>query len=798
MAAFSTMIEFGVPLNVAIDFFMQPVVKEWTKFYKHTNNNREAAREKLFSTYPAVKQQYDVVRSGNRDLLSSNTLEANLTTDVNASPEHSARVFFEFENILTLSDQLTNINNILSVDTLKDATSIEALQAFLENKNRATNKEQSIYVDERIFDLNTTPPEGKRLAAFFKYGIEDAIGYIGQFYPSTSQAYTSARDMYAEITGQDKITDKTLLKKLNQFFDHFMLDGDASMSTLMTKAHPLYHEDSKLDKSDYRLRWSFFDVEKNLFSMIRKLAAQTVEEGKVKRFKYPELQSNVLIKNLISEESRDNEVRILGIRNTDAQSDKTDYTNAWDNLLRSAHPEVKALGHDLILYAIRTSGFNYSTKSFYELIPVTYWVQSGIADLWNGMSKNPSFDPASALINFIRHNAKTLDRFPQLYGKWSGSAFISDSILEVKYQEEEYGAKHITQFTLKSTYKPEGPLPRYVRIEDYNLGDYRIYESSSSNPRVFKELQPLGGKMYTELRSTREPSNHAATRAISVGTPDPWKVGKTFNLLGTVGTENNTLLKKYLPEDTNTAELVLRNLLANETDIEAKKGLEALMRNVKKINTPIEVVNLEGKLGVFEVRDTGEGIVSSIKINPNSRLESDSDIRHVIIHELHHAYSVGVLQNPEGEMEVNFVRNISRVAEQVTMDKYEFLAELASNTEFRKKLKKTDLWSRILRAFRKLLGMKDTYDKLLDEYYSILDNTETLQRLTPAEYALKIEEQEKKKPVKKQNPIEQMQSNLASRIKRLERLGNDRVCIACRQGDGGHQEDLQGYESRSS
>lgn len=776
MAAFSTMIEFGVPLNVAIEFFMQPVIKEWTKFYKHTNNNRDNAREKLFSTYPAIKQHYDSVKNGDRGVINSNDLTTNLTTDVTSSAQHSARVFLEFENILTLADQLTNINNILSVDTLKDATSIEALQAFLENKNKAVDKkEKSIYIDERIFDINTTPPEGKRLAAFFKYGIQDAIDYIGQFYPSTSQAYTSTRDMYAKITAQEKITDKILLKKLNQFFDHFMLDGDASMSILMTKAHPLYNEDPKLDKSDYRPRWSFFDTDKNLFTMLLKMQAQTIEVGegkdKVKRLKYPELQNNVLIKNLISEESRDNEVRILGIRNTDAQSDKTDYTNAWNNLLRSGDPAIKTLGHDLILYAVRTSGFNYSTKSFYELIPVNYWIQTGIADLWNKMSKNPSFDPSSALINFIRHNAKTLDKFPQLYGKWSGTAFISDSILDVKYQEEEYGAKHITQFTLKSTYKSEGPLPKFVRIEDYNLGDYRIYESNPSNPRVFKELQPLGGKMYTELRSTREPSSHAATRAVNVGTANPWKDFKSYNLLGTVGTESNTLLKKYLPEDTNTAEAVLNRLLANETDIEAKKGLEALIRNVAKINTPIELNNLENKLGVFEVKDTGEGVVSVIKINPNGNLESEAQARHVLLHELHHAYSVGVIQNPQGELEVNFVRNLSRMAEQLKMDKYEVIAELASNPEFRSKLKKTDLWSRILRAFRKLLGMRDTYDKVLDEYYTVLDQAADLQKYSTGEFALKVEE--KKKAVKKQKPIEQMLSNLASRIKRLERLGKN-------------------------
>lgn len=774
MAAFHTMLEFGIPLPMAIDFFMQPVVKEWTKFYKHEGQVASRATEKLFTTYPAVRGQYDLIRQGRlTQSLNDSDLRANLIRSVDETHSHSARVLVEFLNILELSNQLSNINNVISVDTFQDATGLEALQSFIEQRSVATDKSATMYIDPRVFDLENTPPSGKRLASFFKYGIEDAIQYIGQFYPSASQEYEQLRDEYARITGEESITDKRLVKKLNQFTDYFLTQYDSSLFRVMNRNHPLYNEDPKLDKSDYRLRWSFFDPSRSIWKYINSLTDAKDDKGKPK---YPILQRNALIKNLESEESRQNEVQVIGVRNTDAQADKTDYIYAWRYLLDSDIPEVKTLGHDLIRYAIQTSGFQYSTRSFFDLIPVQYWVTSGIGNLWDGITKNPKIDVESNIVNFIRHNFRQLDRFPEIYAQNVQGQIKSDVMLNTKQV-----GKHLREFTLRSDYKENKPLPRFVRVYDWELGDYRLYESDPGDPRAFKEVQPLGGRYFTEVAAARNPSNHYGVRVAYNGvSADPWKGVERKFPMGKTFTGTGAHLSKYIPGGKSDPETVLRILLANEPDVQARNTIEVLLRNVDKINTPIEVTTISDYAGVLRAIGDKEGNVNTIiQINPLMNSDSEAMVRYVLLHELTHAYSVAVIQKPEGEVQRNFVRNIDRIRKEFMTkvsgetpyaleNNFEFVAELASNKELRKELKKEGFWGRLLRNIRKLFGFKDEFDKALDQFYDVVDHADNLQKIEPTEFALRQQEKEIK-GAKRIGVLQQILSSLSAREKELRR-----------------------------
>lgn len=770
MAAFHTMIEFGVPLPIVIDFFMQPVIKEWTKFYKHEGQIASKATEKLFLNYPGIRAQYDQIIQGRLKMdLTPSGLQAGLLVDISESNEHSARVLAEFTNILALAGQLTNINNVISVDTLSDMTGLEALQSFLTQRDNATNEDNPIYIDKRVFDLSTAPIEGKRLSSFFKYGIEDAISYISQFYPSASNEYEQMRGYYAKAVGEENITDKKIVKKLNQFTDYFLTQYEGSLSRVLTQTHPLYNTDPTLDRSDYRTRWSYFDPNRSIWKYITSMLDAKDKDGNAL---YP-IQKNELLKNLESEESRENEVQIIGVRNTDAQSDKTDYTNAWWDLLTSGNTEIKTLGHDLIRYAIQTSGFQFNIKSFYDLIPVQYWVSSGIGNLWDGITKNPKIDNESAILNFIRSNFRSLNRFPEIYTKNIGGQIQSDTILNTKQT-----GKHLKEFNIKESYRQDLPLPRFIRIFDWDLNDYRLYESNPQEDRHFKEVQPQGGRNFVEIYPDRMPSVHSKVRSnYRDVSPNPWKtVKREFNYFGNNTNYTSPFVGKYLPTEKTDALTALQNLLTYETDIEAKKGIEALIKNVDKITAPVELINLYTSLGAFRVNDND----SVIYIAKNGDFKSDSDFRHILLHELTHAFSVGVLQNPQGENQVNFVRNLNRIYTEIKSrselhkseygikDPYEFLAELASNKEFRQKLRRTDLWSRILRAFRKLLGLKDQYDKVLDQYYSVLDKAETLQQADPGAFAFE-QEKEQIKGSKRIGVLQQAVNSLQARERELRR-----------------------------
>lgn len=778
MAAFHTMLEFGVPLPTTIDFFMQPVLKEWTKFYKQEGQSVSMATEKLYATYPGIVSQVDVLKRGSRPSIRSVDLTANLVNTIASSYTHSANVLLEFLDVLDLSGQMSNINNVISVDTFQDATGLEALQSFNQQKDVATNESAAVYIDPRVFNLETAPKSGKRLAAFFKYGIEDAISYISQFYPSASEQYEQMREHYAKAIGEEVITDKKLIKKLNQFTDYFLLQYDSGLFRAMTQSHPLYNVDPKLDKSDYRLRWSFFDPSRSIWKYINSMIEAKGKDGNLI---YPSLQRNELLKNLESEESRQNEVQIIGVRNTDAQGDKTDYINAWWDLITNTNDNIKTLGYDLVRYAVQTSAFQFSVKSFYELIPVQYWVETGIGSLWDGISKNPTIDVESDIVNFIRHNFRSLDRFPTIYTKEVKGQIQSDLMVNIK----QIG-KTLREFTLKGDYKENKLLPRFVRVLDREMDNYRLYESDhkKNNPRVYKEVQPLGGRGFVEVSAERMPSNHSGVKAKYPNvSANPWKgVKREFPMYTTSTPGTNNYIEKYIPNGKTTAHAVIDLLLENETGVEAKKTLEVLLRNVSKITTPIESKHMvgpyAGALKVVEYESGGIGTV--IQINSAMNLESEAQLRGILLHELIHAYSVGVIQKPEGETQQNFVRNIDRLRKEfitnpvvnkeayALTDNFEFVAELASNKNFRSVLKKEGFWSRLIRNIRKLFGFKDEFDQALKQFYQVVDEADNLQNISPAEFSMVMETKEAKGS-KRIGVLQQALSSLAAREKDLRR-----------------------------
>ncbi len=757
MAAFHTMLDFGTPLGVATDFFMQPVVKEWTKFFKQEGLNQRKATEKLFATYPAIKNQYLQIADGKvRQTLSAEGLSQYLTSSLETSTSHDAKVLMEFLKIMNIAGQLTKINNVLSIDTFQDMTGIEAVESFIQQKNDVVAEDALIRLDTRIFDLDTTPDVGKRLAAFYTYGVENALAYSSQFFPAATNNYRNVRNYFAQSIGEIGLSDKLLIKQLNQAIDYFNLEGDSLLSRTLTAIHP------QPEQPDYRQRWAFFSPSKSIWKYVDSITQR-----------YPDLKTNELIRNLETKKVNQDQVQMVGIRNTDNNTNKTEVTNGWYELLHHPAVEVRGLGHDLVRFAIWTTAFNFNHQSMFELIPVQFWVESGLGTAWRNVvttAESTTLDKEAIVVNFIRHNFKNIERFPELYGKFTKEkGFQSDMILNVKAD-----GRHITEFNLSKSYLQDRLPTRFMRFNDNEIGDYRLYESDPNNELHFKEVQPSGEKnAYYEVSATgREVTKHPKNLKVKAST-DPWAtptpVTTSYPLIGNIGGKVNPYVAQYLPEDKTSAETLLKKLIEDETDVEGKRGLEALLRNVAKISTPIELEELQGKLGVFEVYEDG---TNAIKINPKGNVKSEGMIRHILGHELHHGFSVGVIQSPEGERQINFVRNLDRIRKEsgYDVDNYEFIAELASNSKFRQELRGKGLWSRILRAFRNLLGMTDKYDKLLDEYYKVLDEAETLQKITPSEYAMKEEEV---KPVGKKriDLLQQMIASLKAREDRLRSKG---------------------------
>lgn len=762
-SAFHTMIDFGIPLTVATDFFMQPVVREWTKIYKQEGENIQKAFDRIRLEHKAIDAGLD---SEVNYRLTDKNLEKGITNSIGDSTAHDIAVLQELQNILNIATQLGKVNKILSIDTFDDYTGIEALESFEQVQREATDSGALVYIDGSLFS-NEAPAVSKRLASFYKNGIQGPLNYISQFYPSATQPYRLVRSAYAEAIGELQINDKATIKAVNQFTDFYNLDGDSLLDRTLRQIYP--------EEGRYRKNWSLFDINYSLWDRINEI----VEVN-------PALENNEFLRNLETRRTKENRAIPLFIRNTDGNKNKTEVTNGWYELLTHPSAQVRGLGHDLVRYAIISSGFNYGPGTMFELIPVSFWVESGLSEAWRTIVRSRdmlTIDTEGVVVNFVRHNFNTLERFPEAYGYWTGKLFQSKSINVTKADRT-----HIKEFRYIQKNKiEEGSVPRFLRIYNDNIEAYRLYEGSPMNPLHFKEVEGLGEKYgyYETSVDGRHKSKHPKFKGMNLD-PDPWAIQPPVTtksehaLFGNSTASTNAYITQYLPEEHNTVEGVLNRLLADETDVNAKKNIQALLANVDKINSPIILEELDQKLGVFEIIETEDGLISTIKINPKAEIESEAQVRHIILHEINHAYSVGVLTNPVTEKEKSFARNVERLAKEVNMTAYEFIAELPSNKQFRASLKKGGLWSRFLRLLRKLLGFTDQYDDVLDQYYTVLDEAQDLQRYSEGEYNLDLEalgltdtpgEPKKKEGKKRLTPLESALASLKIRRKLLEAKG---------------------------
>lgn len=241
----------------------------------------------------------------------------------------------------------------------------------------------------------------------------------------------------------------------------------------------------------------------------------------------------------------------------------------------------------------------------------------------------------------------------------------------------------------------------------------------------------------------------------------------------------NKYVERYAPiKEVTEPKVALEKALADEGNVEARKGIEVLLRNVDKIKAQIlQIHNREGEYGHYNL-DTHE-----IVLDPTT-IEDTETARVTLIHELHHAYGIGVLENPVTDLEKGFARNVNRIFKELKeanptsklnglKNEREFLADLASSREFRQSLRGTSLWSRIIRAFRRLLGQSDQYDKLLELYYIVLDQSENLQREVGGSRVSRKETRKKEHAAtkKKLDALEQVINALNQRRERYASQG---------------------------
>jgi len=496
-----TLVMLGYDLRTVTDFFMQPVVREWSSNYIKENEDDLAATESFLEAHPEVGSVINNLRKqGSRPTLSLDALSQALTSKVGENPIHDAAVLLELGNLLQAGKLLSNFTNVLSLDTFGDTSSIESLQVMAQQVMESTNTDNNFYIDPRVFSMEKAPTNAKRIAAFHEYSLEKPLVLANEIFPSTNIHYQAARDYILEALTLRK-TNKDLLTKINKFIHFYKLQHDSALSLALGKVSPT--------KEPYTSRWRFTEPGNTIVEYFSKFMKNAKKNHPGLFNEQGMIQNKLLASIQIQTFSNNDKLAMLTVNNV-TDDNNSDLVLAWNDLLNAKSEEVRTLAHDLIRYAIYTSAFNYSPTSFADLIPTDIWKTTGLANYWED-NRNSSIDNEGLLLNFVRHNYKKIKFFPQFFITSNGR---SQSIIKSSRVMDDKGI--LQAFQISKEYKQAEVLPRFAIVKG------RLYEQSPANPYSYKQLQSAGGDNFYEVSTdgrnlSRNPVNK------DDGSPNPWK-----------------------------------------------------------------------------------------------------------------------------------------------------------------------------------------------------------------------------------------------------------------------------------
>ncbi len=753
-AVLAYMTDLGVNQKLALAFMNQPILRELAnEYFKNGDGNMENAADSLKKIYTGLGTLLDNAKKKKLEIITPGNINTGLTSQIDQNLAHQAQILADFKKYYYAAQDMNKVNTALSADTVRDMTSISAVQQYIDTVEHVSSERSNVRIAPQVFELKNSPV--KRIAAFYNYGIRAALQFTKQFYPYHSTGFDMVRQQIAKetLSRSGRLKDKDAINAVNQAMGLYMFGEDKVLDATMKKFSP-----------NYDLRWSYFTPSRSMAVHLN-----TMKE------KFPKLQKNVFIQALRNDTlAKKGVTQLVGINNTHGNFNKTNLTNAWTDLMKDPNAEIKLLAYDLVRYAIQTSGFKTTPTGFIDVVPAQFWRDSGLSSYHSSLSQAyvdgaKSVDVPSAAKVVVRHIFASADIVKSVPFRTDKDGNITSTVSHVKVTEK--GGTHVTEFEGTSTSSvfdelSEMKWARYAKMFDRKASKWRLYERQKDT-RTYREIQPLGesGRYVQFTTNGDEPSNHPAHSGLKTHYLERAGQALTAEVMPDYYAENGLGSRIAYVGD------VLTVMKEQEKDVRTSKLIDKLIEAAPKLGGTKVVIDQIEEMGMFD------GIANEIYIN--SQISSPQALRHTVLHEIVHAYSVKALTNPQTQTEMNFKQSIERSYEDakkhVSEKEYgmkspeEFLAELASNKSFREKVAtKPGLWERIIRAIRRVLGLPDTFDSVLNGFYKVLNDSENLTLKQGEIFYLKTPKQNEMKRL-----FDRVLKSLEKRTERLFRMGKD-------------------------
>lgn len=428
-----------------------------------------------------------------------------------------ARALQNFMKMYTAGKQLQQAFKLLTPDTLTGINRLEAVQSFIEKRNKFDNPLGGKIDNAPVAFYGRSKDENVLTQFFDKdsiYGLErgyynlikDMVGVAGIIFPiTTSEATIKFKEAIKNAAGKDSLTTE----------QHRDINAGVMLTLLTKDESPLAHY-MNVDYSERLYKPGYKDPvtekePKTLWTRI-KLAMESIGALSGNEFlsKLTDDDVNTKVKNFITfnfdatqQFSREEKARIqddlynlmykpeayLGAKpkKSASETDKEKYNKQVETL--------REIGFDLCIHTLIYNGFRKSAFNYASMIPPQFWLQSLSRDVAKAMTGNNKLGPIS-IADFMHQESmkmqtgeyftvEDLARFFRIYGEIrpGGSNLVdrhslNDEVSKLgkshKIKTEKYGGnRYAPGIMILRTQKGESGI--YIKANPTEDSKYSVY-----------------------------------------------------------------------------------------------------------------------------------------------------------------------------------------------------------------------------------------------------------------------------------------------------------------------------------
>lgn len=514
------MVDLGVPMHVALDFLNQPILRELSKasIRAGTNSLWKASQAVNPENLPSKKLQEMVKNVQSEDVEISESITYDKMQEDLSKPlseadlDHQAAVLSEFFKYHKAGQDMISLNQLLSPQTLTKTPSVNSYRGFLASSKGllVDNPDSSFKVNPDLFGIDNLTMQAEpskaeipSIASYIKYGVNSPMNFQEGINYTAGSYFTSVHDRLRSITGNKQLgaIDSTVLDRIDRITNFALLNSNNVLYDQLIR--------EKQENNPSYVNEMFFKGEQD----------NTMTNRLSKLFKeFPGLQNNAFLSAMEPNPyNHRNDVKTINfsMRLAGESATKNDLIEGFSEILdgniealdkyvpgitNEQVEQIQNFADDLVVYGIYSSGFQTRPNSFIDVVPNSYWENSGliknIRSMSNALTLGHSADiAANDMAEYIVRsmvNEKGVVQTADINMKYSkqDKSFIASSN-ETTSNPVVY-KNHVKSFTLNDKAMKRRSNPDFLKLMDFRSkpSRYRLYMRTSGN--TFNEVSPLG------------------------------------------------------------------------------------------------------------------------------------------------------------------------------------------------------------------------------------------------------------------------------------------------------------------